>query len=85
MPVVLIVMFLLNVDLADILVGFNSGSLLISGAVLRQEFKVRIMGGIRALLVWVLLGSGSVNLLEIAEEPVVEASDTDSKSESDSE
>lgn len=66
MLVVMIVMLPLYVDLAEILVGFSSGSLYISEATLRQEFDVRIMGGIRMLvIVWVLLGSGSVDLLEV--------------------
>lgn len=42
-------------------------------------------GRIRMFLVWVFLESGSVNLLEVTEDPVVEGSDTDSESESDSE
>lgn len=51
MLVVMIVMLPLYVDLAEILVGFSSGSLYISEATLRQEFDVRIMGRIRMLVI----------------------------------
>lgn len=79
MSVVFIVMLPLNEDLNEYLVCFKFGSLQISGAALCQEFKVRIMRGIQILiLVWVLLGNGFMGLLDVMEESVVEASDTDS-------
>lgn len=41
------------------------------------------MGGRRIILVWVLMGSGFVGLLNIREEPVMDANDTDLESDSE--
>lgn len=79
MSVVFIVMVPMNEDLVEYLVWFKFGSLQISGTALCQEFKVRIMRGMQILiLVWVLLGNGFMGLLDVMEESVVEARDTDS-------
>lgn len=64
MSVIFIVILPLGEDFAEILVGLKSGSLFLSEATLRQEFKLRIIGGIQMLvLVWVLSGSGFLGLL----------------------